>query len=183
VGKDSLLSALRQLPGESYGFPANATTRPARSGERDGIDYHFLTAEEFADRLSAGDFLEHATVYGQEKGVLKEPVRKLLEQGRDVILRTDIQGARYIKRIVPQAVTIFVAPPSLEEMERRMLSRGGDSPEQVVVRLDTAREEMASAGEFDYTVVNDDLDRCVSKIVSIIARERARTDRPPTSVE
>jgi guanylate kinase len=183
VGKDSLLAALKQLPGELYGFPANATTRPPRTGERDGIDYHFLTSEEFARRLAADDFLEHATVYGQDKGVLKEPVRKLLEGGRDVILRTDIQGARYIKSIVPQAVSIFVAPPSLEEMERRMLTRGGDSPEQVAVRLETAREEMASAGEFDHTVVNDDLDRCVQEVAEIITRERARKERWPTVVD
>ena len=109
-------------------------------------------------------------------------MRELLEEGRDVILRTDIQGARYIKSIVPAAVTVFVAPPSFEEMERRMVSRGGDSPEQVAIRLKTAREEMAVASEFDHTVVNDKVDRCVAEIESIIERERARPDRAPTVV-
>ncbi|HVP04240.1 MAG TPA: guanylate kinase [Dehalococcoidia bacterium] len=182
VGKDTVLEALRRTEGRPYGFPVNATTRPPRPGETDGIDYHFLSTAEFARRLAAGDFLEHASVYGQEKGVLKAPVRTLLQQGDDVILRTDIQGARYIKSIVPAAVTIFIAPPSFTEMERRLIARGGDSPEQVKRRLQTAREEIAAAPEFDYTVINEDVSRCVAEIESIIEHERARPGRTPTVI-
>ncbi|MEK7248741.1 MAG: guanylate kinase, partial [Chloroflexota bacterium] len=151
--------------------------------EQEGVDYFFLTSDEFARRLGEGGFLEHATVYGQKKGVLKEQVRGLLESVRDAILRTDVQGARYIKSVVPGTVTIFIAPPSLEEMEQRMRARGGDSPEQVAVRLQTARDEMAAAEEFDYTVVNDDLTHCVEEIEAIIEQERSRPGRKPTGID
>lgn len=182
AGKDSLLNALRRLPDTPYAFAVNATTRPMRPSEREGVDYYFVSHEDFARLITEGELLEHAVVYGQHKGVLRREVRKLLGAGRDVLLRTDIQGARYIKSIVPAAVTIFIAPPSLKEMERRMTERGGDSPEQVRIRLETAREEMASAPEFDYTVVNDDLDRAVEEIATVIERERARPDREPVDV-
>lgn len=180
VGKDTVLGELRR--DSSRGFPVNATTREQRRGEREGADYYFLTADEFKRRLEAGDFLEHATVYGQLKGVLRSEVRKILDSGRDAVIRTDIQGARYIKSIVPAAVTIFIAPPSFDVMEERMRSRGGDSPEQVELRLKTARQELEAAPEFDYCVVNDDLDHCVEEIESIIQRERERAGRAPTVV-
>ena len=182
VGKDTVLAALRNSGNASYGFPVNATTRDRRPNEKDGVDYFFVTADDFARRLGKGDFLEHATVYGQKKGVLKEQVRKLLESGCHAILRTDVQGARYIKSVVPEAVTIFIAPPSLDEMEQRMRSRGGDSPEQVAVRLQTARDEIAAAEAFDHTVVNDDLSHCVEEIEAIIERERARPGRKSTVI-
>lgn len=182
VGKDTVLDALKQAKGHRFGFPVNATTRAPRASETDGVDYHFVSKREFERRLRAGDFLEHADVYGQKKGVLKQPVRDILEEGRDVILRTDIQGARYIKSVVPAAVTIFIAPPSFAEMERRMLGRGGDSREQVALRLKTAREELAAAPEFDHTVVNDDIGRCTSEIEAIIERERAIPGRRATTI-
>lgn len=182
VGKDTVLAALRNAGNGGYGFPVNATTRDRRPNEQEGVDYFFVTSGEFARRLGEGDFLEHATVYGQKKGVLKDQVRGLLDSGRDAILRTDVQGARYIKSVAPGAVTIFIAPPSLEEMEQRMRSRGGDSPEQVAVRLQTARDEMAAAGEFDHTVVNDDLSHCIEEIKTIIEQERTRPGRKPTVI-
>jgi guanylate kinase len=183
VGKDTVLAALRDAGNSGYGFPVNATTRDRRTNEEEGVDYFFVTHDEFARRLAEGDFLEHATVYGQKKGVLKEQVRQLLESSRDAILRTDIQGARYIKSVVPSAVTVFIAPPSLEEVEHRMRSRGGDSPEQVAIRLEIARDEVAAADEFDYTVINDDLAHCLEEIEAIIEQERARPDRRPTFVD
>ena len=182
MGKDTVLGALRRSGEGAYGFPVNATTRERRPSEEEGVDYFFLSDHEFSRRVAAGDFLEHATVYGQSKGVLKEQVREILNSGRSALLRTDIQGARYIKSILPQAVTIFIAAPSLEQMEERLLSRGGDSPEQLRVRIDTAALEMAAAKEFDYTVVNDDLDRCVEEIQEIIRREQARPGRAATAV-
>lgn len=181
MGKDTVLNELRRR-GDGYGFPVNATTRARRPYEEEGVDYFFLATEEFQRRLDEGHFLEHADVYGQKKGVLKEQVRAILEAGRDAVLRTDVQGARYIKSIVPQAVTIFIAPPSFEEMEQRMISRGGDSPEQVRIRLQTARDEIASAGDFDHTVVNDDLYECVERIERIIEQERTHPGRTPTVI-
>lgn len=183
VGKDTVLAALRNTGNGSYGFPVNAATRERRPDEQEGLDYFFVSSDEFARRLGEGDFLEHATVYGQKKGVLKQQVRKLLESGIDAILRTDVQGARYIKSVVPEAVTIFIAPPSFEEMQQRMLSRGGDSPEQVELRLKSARDEMDAAGEFDYTVVNDDLTHCAEEIEAIIEQERSRPGRKPTGID
>jgi guanylate kinase len=176
AGKDSILQAIKERTG--FATPVNVTTRPRRPAEVEGVDYFFVSKPEFARLVSAGELLEHANVYGQDKGVPKTPIRKLLESGRDVILRTDIQGARYIESVVPGTLTIFVAPPSDDELERRLRERGGDTPEQVEVRLRTARQEMAAAKDFDYVVVNDDFDHCLDDIESIIAAEKARPDRP-----
>jgi guanylate kinase len=177
VGKDTVLAELKRARNPAYGFPVNVTTRKRRPSESEGVDYFFVDEEEFSRRLDEGDFLEHAVVYGQHKGVLKEQVRQILGSGRCALIRTDIQGARYIKGIIPEAVTIFLSAPTAEQMEERMLSRGGDSPEQVAVRLQTAEEELAAAEEFDYSVVNDDLARCAEEIESIIGSERSRPGR------
>ena len=138
-----------------------------------------MSKEQFQRLVGDGEMLEHAMVYGQEKGVPKDGVRKLLQSGRDAIMRTDNQGARYIKGIAPGTVTIFVAPPSDAELEKRLRTRGGDSEEQVAIRLETARKEMAEASEFDYTVVNDDLVEAAAEIERIIAEERVRPGRKP----
>lgn len=155
----------------------NATTRPPRPSEAEGVDYYFVTGEEFARMVRDGEMLEHAVVYGQEKGVPRAPVRELLASGRTVLLRTDIQGARFIKNAVPVAVTIFIAPPDSAELEQRLRGRDTDSAEQVRIRLDTARAEMATAAEFDHTVINDDLDECVADVEEIIRREQAKPGR------
>jgi guanylate kinase len=180
AGKDTVLDQFRGRPG--CAVAVNATTRPPRPGEEDGVDYFFVSKEEFQRMVRDGELLEHAVVYGQDKGVPREPIRRLLAQGLDVMLRTDIQGARYIKSVVPGAITVFVAPPSEDELERRMRARGGDSPEQVAIRLATAREEMRAASEFDHIVVNDNLDLCVKEVERIIALEKARADREPLRV-
>jgi len=183
TGKDSILAELKKRPSVGYAVPPNVTTRPPRPGERDGIDYDFVSREEFARLVRDGALLEHATVYGQDKGVPKGPIREALKAGQSVLLRTDIQGARYIKSSVPGAVTIFVAPPSADELERRMRERGGDSAEQVELRLETARSELATAKEFDYVVVNDDLGRCAREIEQIIAAERADPKRQTSRID
>lgn len=181
AGKDSILSRMKEL-GRPYHFAVTATDRPRRNGERDGIDYYFLSTDEFQRMIDRGELLEHAIVYGQHKGLPSRPVRQALAAGQDVIFRTDVQGARYIKSLVPGAVTIFIAPPSHEEMRRRLRERDADSPEQMRIRVQTAEAEMAQAGEFDYTVVNDDLDRGVTEIDNIIERERAQPDQPPVNI-
>ncbi len=180
AGKDSLLAELSSRG--SYYVAVNATTRPPRVGERDGVDYHFVTQEQFQRMLRDGELLEHALVYGQEKGVPRAPIRQALAQGQDVLLRTDIQGARTIKRLVPGALTIFVAPPSETELKRRVRSRGADTAEQVELRERIATEEMSAAGEFDYSVVNDDLAKCADEIEAIMSRERSRPGRKTVRV-
>jgi guanylate kinase len=181
AGKDTLLGHLKAL-GRPYHISVNATTREPRRGEVDGVDYYFVSKEEFQRMLDEDELLEHALVYGQEKGVPKAPIREALARGRDVLLRTDVQGARTIKRLVPGAITIFVAPPSDDELRSRVRKRGGDSDEQVKLRQETAAREMAVAEEFDYTVVNDDLARAADEIDEIMSRERERAGREAVRV-
>lgn len=182
AGKDSLLDEMKRLPGRPYGFAITATTRPPRPAERNGVDYYFVSRDEFQRMVDEGELLEHAIVYGQEKGLPRAPVREMLDSGYDVLLRTDVQGARYIKSIVPGAVTIFIVPPSDAELERRLRSRGGDTDEQVRLRLETARQEIAQAGDFDHLVANNDLAESVAEIERIIAEERSRHGRVPIRI-
>lgn len=176
AGKDSVLARLKSL-GRPYHFAVTATTRPPRKGEQDGVDYFFVRPARFQEMLDRGELLENATVYAYRYGVPRRAVREALERGRDVIFRTDVQGARYIKGTTPGATTVFVAAPSEEELERRLRARGTDSPEQLEIRLRTAKSETAAAGEFDFTVVNDDLDRCVAEVEAILEREWTRPGR------
>ncbi len=182
AGKDTIAAALGSRPGSTIGFAVTATTRAPRASEIDGRDYHFVSETEFERMVRDGELLEHAIVYGQHKGVPTSSVRRVLDEGKDVLLRTDIQGARFIKAQAPGAVTVFVAPPSREEMERRLRERDSDTEDQMALRLKTASEEMDAAGEFDYTVVNDDLDRAAAEIEAIITRERERPGREPLSL-
>ncbi len=177
AGKDTLAAALGSRPGSTIGFAVTATTRPPRQGETDGRDYHFVSEAEFQRMIGEGEMLEHAIVYGQHKGVPTSSVRRVLDEGKDVLLRTDVQGARFIKTRVPEALTVFVAPPSREEMERRLRDRDSDTESQVALRLKTAFAEMDAAAEFDHTVTNDDLERAAAEIEAIIARERERPGR------
>lgn len=182
AGKDSVLNVLKQrkLP---YHFTVTATTRAPRPGESHEVDYYFVSKTEFAGMVAGNELLEHAIVYGQEKGVPKEPIRRALASGQDVIMRTDIQGARYIKSIVPGALTIFVAPPSFEELERRLRDRAADSAEQMNTRLQVVADETAAAPEFDHTVVNDDLNRCADEVEQILNREREKEGRQTISID
>lgn len=173
AGKDSILARLKSL-GRPYHFAVTATTRPPRQGERAGVDYHFVSPDEFQRMLEQDELLEHAEVYGHQYGVPRKAVREALRGGRDVILRTDVQGAHYIKSVDPDAVTIFVAPPSEAEMRRRLSVRGQDGEEQIALRMRVAEEEMKRASEFDHVVINDDLERCVREIEGILSEERGR---------
>ena len=176
VGKDTLLVRLRSVLPSAH-FAITATTRPPRPGEADGVDYYFHSVPDFEAMIENGDLLEHALVYGDWKGVPIAPVRKALANGRDVLMRTDVQGARHIKSVAPATVTIFIAPPSIEELHRRLNDRGADTADQAALRLKIADDEMATAGEFDHTVVNDDLDSCVAEIEAILESERKSPDR------
>ena len=183
AGKDSLLAHLQAL-GRAYCFAATATTRSPRKGEVPGADpfLSFLSKQEFERMLERGELLENAIVYGHHYGVPKAPIREAISSGKDVLLRTDIQGARTIKAVVPGALTVFVAAPSDAELERRLRARAADSRKQMELRLRVAKEEMAVAAEFDYTVVNDNLARCADEIEEIMSRERGRPGREAVRV-
>ena len=182
AGKDTLLAQLKPLMPGAH-FAITATTRPPRPNEKDGVDYYFVTEDEFNRMAANGQLLEHALVYGDHKGVPKAPIREALAAGKDVLLRTDVQGARHIKSVVTGATTIFVTVPSLAELTRRLLERGSDSKEQAELRMRIATSEMERANEFDYTVVNDDLDRCVAEVREILEREHVRPGRSTPRLE
>jgi guanylate kinase len=178
VGKDSLLELLKSR-GRPYHFAVTATTRPSRGTEMDSRDYYFLTPDRFEEMAGGGELLEHAIVYGHRYGVPKGPVREALASGRDVLMRTDIQGAATIKGAVPQAVTIFLAPASLADLEERLRRRATDSEETLRLRLAVARREMDAAGHFDHVVVNAEgrLEEAADQVERIIAAERTRPER------
>ena len=182
VGKDTVLRALARRLGPRAHVAVTATTRPPRPGERHGVHYYFLSPEEFESLLQAGGLLENAIVYGHRYGVPRAPLREALARGKDVLLRTDVQGARYIKSRHPEAVTVFLLPPSLAELERRLRRRGKDSPEQVSLRLETARREMAAAEEFDHRVLNDTVTAAVERLLAILEEERSRPGRRPPRI-
>ncbi|ANY09493.1 guanylate kinase [Pseudonocardia sp. HH130630-07] len=168
VGKSSVVAGLREALPELL-FSVSATTRPARPGELDGRDYHFVSAERFDALIERGDLLEWAEVHGglQRSGTPRAYVEEGLAAGRPVLVEVDLQGARSVKRVLPEAVTVFVAPPSMEELARRLTDRGTDTPEQRQRRLRTAIEEMDARGEFDQVVVNDDLQAVIARLVAL----------------
>jgi guanylate kinase len=175
VGKDSLIQRMKERECNLH-FVVTATDRPPRQGEVHGIDYFFLTTEEFLCMEQDGELLEHAIVYGQHKGIPKQQVREALGSGKDVIMRVDVQGAATVRRLAPEAVLIFLTASSEEELEQRLRDRGGDSPEQLRRRIATAKEETRRQSEFDYVVVNQDseLDRAVDDVIAIITAEHCR---------
>ena len=181
VGKDAMLARVReQRPGVFWAI--TATTRAMRPGEEHGVHHLFLTREEFLELLERGELLEHAEVYGNLYGVPKAPVREALAEGRDAIVRTDVQGAASIRALAPDALLIFVAPPSLEELERRLRSRDTESAEETALRVEMSRQEMRDAAWFDAVVVNetDALDSAAQEVMAVIERERQRI--PPRTV-
>ena len=175
VGKDAVLGGLKEL-GRSYHFTVTATTRQIRTGERDGIDYIFLDTMTFQDMIRKDALLEWAVVYGRSYGVPRAQVKKALGMGKVVIVRTDVQGAATIKSLAPDGVFIFLAPPSMEILERRLRERKSDSSSSIATRIFTARQEMERLKEFDYVVVNQEgrLEEAVTAIDAIITAERSR---------
>jgi guanylate kinase len=163
VGKGTLIRLLRErVPG--LRLSVSATTRAPRPGEKDGVDYWFLSDEEFERRVQAGEFVEHAEYSGKRYGTLRS------ELGDDVLLEIELQGARQIRETLPEAVQIFIRPPSEDDLRDRLVGRGTDTPEQVQARLQVAEQELAAADEFGHVVVNDRLDRAVEDLVAIVTR-------------
>ncbi|WP_062293317.1 guanylate kinase [Demequina phytophila] len=170
VGKGTVVRALRDMAPEVY-VSVSATTRDPRPGEVDGVHYHFITREDFDRRIAAGEFLEHATVHGQNSyGTLRGPVDERLAQGESVLLEIDLQGARQVKQAMPDAHFVFLAPPSWEELVDRLVGRGTEGEEERGRRLATARQELAAVDEFDQVIVNDTVERAARELLSIVTR-------------
>ncbi len=183
VGKDTTLALLkrRNLP---FHFVVTATTRPRRPDEVDGVDYHFVSVGEFAEMIDADELLEYAVVYGDYKGIPKTHVREALASGKDVILRIDVQGAATIRRLIPEAVTIFLVAESEEEQMRRLRERKTESSDRFKMRIATARKEMQQLQNFHYVVVNRDdrQEETVDKVIGIIQAEKCRVDWSPVEL-
>lgn len=166
VGKGTLIARLRErMP--ALALSVSATTRPPRPGEVEGRDYHFLTKEQFEARAERGDFLEHATYAGNRYGTLRTELERAADGG--LVLEIELSGARQIRAALPDAVQVFIEPPSSSVLEDRLLGRGTDSPEQIAGRLERARDELAARSEFRHRVVNDDLARAVDELVALAA--------------
>lgn len=175
VGKDAVIQEMRrQLP--DFHYAVTATTRDRRPGEIDGVHYHFMRNDEFEGLVAEGEFLEHAVVYGNLYGVPKQRVRSALSSGQSVVIKVDVQGARTIREIIPQAILIFIAPPSMSELLHRLRDRKSDDFDVVIRRLNTAMHELTVAREFDYLVFNetDRLNETVESIATIIQGEDFR---------
>ena len=153
---------------ENVGFSVSATTRRPRPGEKDGVDYFFVSRERFDKMVRDGELLEHAEFVGNCYGTPKTQVCQRLENGVSVILDIEVQGAAQVKEKLPEAVTVFLAPPSLEALEKRLRGRGTESEDTICARLETARRELALAPNYDYTVINDDPDRAARELGDIL---------------
>jgi guanylate kinase len=172
AGKTSLIEALmRADPGLKLSI--SYTTRAPRPGEKNGVDYHFVDDAEFLAMRDRGEFLESAEVHGYRYGTSKRVIADALARGEDLILEIDWQGARQVRAIYPGCVGIFILPPSVEELERRMRSRALDSEAVIRRRLTNAREELEHSGEFEYRIINKDFDIARRELVEIIRKERA----------
>jgi guanylate kinase len=167
VGKGTLIGRLlERVP--ALELSVSATTRPPRPGERDGVDYHFLSDEEFEELAREGKLLEHATYSGRRYGTPRSEVEPRLAEGRSVVLEIEVQGARQVREAMPEAVRVFVAPPSPAALRARLEGRATDKPEDIERRLSAARDELDARKEFGHVIVNDDLDRATDELVQFV---------------
>jgi guanylate kinase len=177
VGKDAVLTRMKKLR-RPFHYVVTATTRHRREGEKDGVDYHFVSEREFQRMITDGELLEWATVYGNCYGVPRAEIGQSLGRGLDVIVKVDVQGAATIKRTLPQALFIFLAPPSLEYLERRLRQRHSESDADLAVRLGEAEEEIRSVDLFDYVITSNEgrIDEVISQIETVVAAEKSRVN-------
>lgn len=176
AGKGTICKALLEKHKDIY-LSVSATTREPREGEVHGVNYFFTNKEDFLKKVEEGDFLEHAEVYGNYYGTPKSSVQKMLDEGRDVILEIDIQGALKVKENCEEGIFIFILPPSMEELKQRIIKRGSETPESLMTRFKSAYKEINYISKYNYAVVNDEIDTAVSKLEAIIAAEKCRVDR------
>lgn len=173
VGKGTIMKELlRKNP--NLRLSVSATTRAPREGEVNGREYYFVTHERFDELIAENGFLEYAEYVGNKYGTPKEPVFRMLDEGLDVILEIEVKGFLQVKEACPDCVTIFIAPPSFEVLQERLRGRGTESEEVIEKRLKTAEQELQSQNLFDYVVVNDDLDRAIEEVLSIIADRKSK---------
>ena len=170
VGKGTLIELLlERVP--QLELSVSATTREPRPGEEDGRDYHFLTPDEFDQRVEAGDFLEHATYSGNRYGTLRQEVERRLSEGRSVVLEIEVQGARQVRVAMPEAVLIFIAPPDPAALRQRLEGRGTDSQEAIERRLRTAEIELEAQAEFAHVIVNDDVQKAAAELEGLVREQ------------
>lgn len=177
AGKTSLVKALAERD-TNLSVSVSHTTRPRRQTEMEGVNYHYIDRERFLDMAGEGGFLEHAVVFGHHYGTSLEAVQRERAAGRDVILEIDWQGAAQVRRTAPETVSIFVAPPSMEALRQRLVSRGEDTMETIERRLKEARAEMSHFRDFNYLVVNDDFDSTLVDLEAIVRAERLQGGAP-----
>ncbi len=175
VGKDTVLDHMKQR-GLPFHFVVTATTRPQRPGETEGVDYFFVGEQEFLDMIDRGDLIEHALVYNDHKGVPRQQIREAMESGQDVVMRVDVQGAKTIRALAPEALLIFLTAGDEQELARRLRKRRTESEADLQLRLATAKEELGYLDVFDYTVLNPDsqVEVAVDAILAIIQAEHHR---------
>lgn len=181
VGKDTIARQLIERRPDKFYFVVTATTRPPRAGEVHGQDYFFVSNDEFARMIEANELLEYAVVYNDFKGIPKQQIRDALKSGRDVIMRVDVQGAATIRKLVPNAISVFLMSESEDELVRRLRERKSESGDSLNLRIATARQEMKRTDEFDYFVVNAEgaQETAVQLILSIIEAHHCRVDQTP----
>lgn len=167
AGKGTLIGEVLPRLGNTA-LSKSATTRPRRQDEQQGREYHFLTPEEFEKRMEEGDFIEHVKYGSNFYGTLRSEVEKNLRAGQNVILEIELEGARNVRRQIPGAVLIFIAPPDFEELSRRLTERNTETPEAIAARLERAGEELAARKEFDYIIVNDTVDKAADELENVI---------------
>jgi guanylate kinase len=173
VGKDTLIKRLLELD-RHLRYSVSCTTRAPRPGESDGVDYSFVSRDRFQELIDQGAFLEHATYNGNEYGTLAERVEKERSAGNDVVLKIEVKGAEQVRAKVPDAMFIFVAPPSVDELVKRQMKRNTESSQDMEARREIAKREMEYATRYDHVVVNDELERAVAEILAIIGHTRQR---------
>lgn len=180
AGKTTLLShVMARIPG--LVFSVSHTTRLPRAGERDGVDYHFVSRDEFQSMIEQGRFLEYAEVHGNLYGTSQAAIRQQLEEGIDVILDIDVQGATILRNSGQMnAASIFIAPPSMAELEKRLRGRGTESEERIRLRMKNARHELKAVGQYEYLIINEDLADAADMLAAVILAERARAHRLPS---
>ena len=178
VGKSTVLRKV-MAGREDMAFSVSATTRAPRPGEEEGVDYFFVTRERFDEMVADGELLEHAEFVGNYYGTPRSQVEKRLESGITVVLDIEVQGASQVKALMPEALTVFLAPPSLEALEQRLRGRGTETEEKIRSRLETARRELLLAPTYDYTVVNDDADRAAAELAEILENWDNDPDESP----
>ena len=173
VGKGTLIRGLMERLGDLE-LSVSATTRAPRAGELDGVDYHFLTREEFDRRVASGEFVEHADYAGRSYGTLRSELEDRVRAGTPVVLEIEVQGARQVRAAMPEAVQVFIAPPSPSALRARLIGRGTDDAEEVERRLQVAERELAAQPEFEHVVVNDRLEDALEQLTAVVAQELER---------